>query len=123
MIAPIAAIDLSFSMYQLLCFPIYRVARVRRSDYILIDRHHLAYLNGIEKINCAYCSYANGVLAYTREIAGRTEQYWCPIRHARRTRGPHAHYREFVEYGDAEGYHRRLPMLREELARDRASDE
>jgi hypothetical protein len=119
-VAPLAVLDLSFSIYQLLCFPIYRIAHVRRSDYILIDRHHLAYLNGIEKVNCAYCSYANGVLAYTREIAGRTEQYWCPIRHARRMHGAHAHYREFVEYGDAEGYHRRLPMLREELERDRA---
>ena len=29
--------------------------RVRRSRYFVIDRHHLAYLNGIEKLNCVYC--------------------------------------------------------------------
>jgi hypothetical protein len=63
-----------------------------------------------------YCGYANGVFAYVREVAARTEQYWCPIRHARRMQSPHPHYREFVDYGDAEGYRRRLIPLREELA-------
>ena len=119
MIVPIALLDASFSIYQLLCFPLYGISRVRRSVYIVIDRQHLAYLNGIEKLNCVYCGYANGVLAYVREIAGRTEQYWCPIRHAKPVRTPHAHYREFVEYGDAEGYHRRLPMVREKLKKER----
>jgi hypothetical protein len=122
MIAPIAALDVSFSIYQRLCFPLYRVARVRRSAYIVIDRQHLAYLNGIEKLNCVYCGYANGVIAYAREIAARTEQFWCPIRHATRVRAPHGHYRDFAEYGDAAGYHRRLPMLRDALQRDRASE-
>ena len=98
-----------------MCFPIYGIARVRRSVYIVIDRQHLAYLNAIEKFNCMYCGYANGVLAYVREIAGRTEQYWCPIRHAVRVRAPHAHYRAFVDYGDAKGYRQRLRVLRDEL--------
>ena len=51
-----------------------------RSDFIAIDRHQLAYLNVIEKVNCAYCGYANGVAAYFREVAARTEEYWCPIK-------------------------------------------
>ena len=116
MVVPIALIDASFTIYQGLCFPLYGISHVRRSVYIAaVDRRHLAYLNAIEKVNCVYCGYANGVLAYVREIAGRTEQYWCPIRHAKPAREPHAHYLEFVDYGDAEGYHRRLPMLREKL--------
>jgi hypothetical protein len=115
LIVPIALIDLWISAYQSVCFRIYGIALVRRSSYIVIDRHHLAYLNGIEKFNCVYCGYANGVLAYVREIAGRTEQYWCPIRHARRIRGPHPHYRSFIDYGDADGYRRRLIPLRNEL--------
>jgi hypothetical protein len=116
MVVPIALIDAAFSLYQGLCFPLYGISHVRRSVYIVaVDRRHLAYLNAIEKFNCVYCGYANGVLAYVREIAGRTEQYWCPIRHAKAVRAPHVHYREFVDYGDAEGYHRRLPMLREKL--------
>jgi hypothetical protein len=112
MVVPIALIDASFSFYQGVCFPLYGIAHVRRSTYIVIDRQHLAYLNAIEKVNCVYCGYANGVLAYVREIAGRTE---CPIRHANPVREPHAHYLEFVDYGDADGYHRRLPVLREKL--------
>jgi hypothetical protein len=118
LIVPIAVLDLWVSMYQSICFRVYGVARVKRSTYIVIDRQHLAYLNGIEKLNCVYCGYANGVLAYVREVAGRTEQYWCPIRHARRVHAPHTHYREFVDFGDAQGYHRRLIHLREELADD-----
>ena len=122
MIVPIALLDLWITVYQSVCFRIYGIARVRRSVYIVIDRQHLAYLNAIEKLNCVYCGYANGVIAYVREVAGRTEQYWCPIRHARRMRAPHLHYRQFVDYGDAEGYHRRLIPLRAELRDDDRSE-
>jgi hypothetical protein len=115
MILPIALLDLALTVYQHICFPVYGIRRVRRSEYIVIDRHHLAYLNGIEKFNCVYCGYANGVFAYVREVAGRTEQYWCPIRHAKRVRSPHTQYRHFVDYDDAQGYRRRLVHLREGL--------
>lgn len=115
LIVPIALLDLWMSVYQAICFRVYGIPRVRRSAYIVLDRHHLAYLNAIEKMNCVYCGYANGVFAYVREIAGRTEQYWCPIRHAKRVRAPHVHYREFLDYGDAEGYRRRLIALRQAL--------
>jgi len=122
MIVPIALLDLWITVYQGICFPIYGVARVRRSAYIVIDRQHLAYLNVIEELNCVYCGYANGVFAYVREVAGRTEEYWCPIRHAKRVRAPHAHYHEFVAYGDADGYHRQLPVLRKALEKEHADD-
>ena len=112
---PFVVVDAWASLYQLVCFPIYGIDRVRRSEYIALDRRKLAYLNGIEKANCEYCSYANGLLAYIREIAARSEQYWCPIKHARRIRGPHTHYRLFVDYGDAEGYKHELPVLRKSL--------
>ena len=121
MIIPIAFLDAWVSLYQAICFRAYGIARVKRSAYIVIDRHHLAYLNGIEKLNCMYCGYANGVFAFIREVAGRTEQYWCPIRHAKRVHAPHTHYREFVDYGDANGYHRRLIPLRKELADEPAA--
>ena len=119
MIVPIALIDLWITVYQRTCFPIYGIARVRRATYMVVDRHHLAYLNGIEKLNCVYCGYANGVFAYVREVAGRTEQYWCPIRHASRVKAPHRQYHHFVDYGDAHGYRRRLLPLRAELQEKR----
>jgi hypothetical protein len=104
LIVPLVLLDLFVTVYQAVCFPAYGIAKVRRRDYFVFDRHHLAYLNALEKLNCAYCSYANGLIAYVREIAGRTEQYWCPIKHARRTVGAHPHYASFEDYGDAEAY-------------------
>jgi hypothetical protein len=115
MLVPFALLDLSLSAYQLICFSVWGISRVPRRRYIVIDRHRLGYLNVIEKVNCAYCSYANGVLAYGREIASRTEQYWCPIRHATQIREPHSRTKDFSEYGDAEAYRARLDELRAKL--------
>ena len=95
-IVPLVLLDLFVSIYQRVCFPVYGIPKVNRSDYLIFDRHHLAYLNALEKLNCAYCSYANGLIAYVREIAGRTEQYWCPIKHARRVIGAHPGYSTFA---------------------------
>ena len=73
-IVPLVLLDLFVSIYQRVCFPVYEIPTVNRGDYLIFDRHHLAYLNALEKLNCAYCSYANGLIAYVREIAGRTER-------------------------------------------------
>ncbi len=112
---PMLMLDLFVTMYQWVCFPLYRMPRVRRSDYFVYDRTHLAYLNILEKINCAYCSYGNGLVAYVREVVGLTEQYWCPIKHARRVMQAHPYYHGFVDYGDAESYHAQLEALRAQL--------
>ena len=117
-IIPLMLLDLFVSLYQAICFPVYGIAKVRRGDYLIFDRHHLAYLNLLEKLNCAYCSYANGLIAYVREIASRTEQYWCPIKHARRAVGAHARYAGFEDYGDAEGFRRDLVRHRDSLGKD-----
>ena len=115
MIVPMVLLDAWVTAYQWLCFPLFGIRKVVRRQYIVIDRHKLAYLNWIEKLNCVYCGYANGVFAYVREITGRTEAYWCPIKHGRDTRDAHAQYRQFERYGDAAGYKRRLPALRRAL--------
>jgi len=118
-IFPFLLLDLFVSIYQAVCFPIYGIAKIKRADYLVFDRHHLAYLNALEKLNCAYCSYANGIIAFTREIAARTEQYWCPIKHARRLIGTHARYALFDDYGDGEHYQARLVELRKALAKNK----
>ena len=117
MIVPLLLLDLCVSLYQLVCFPIYRVARVKRGDYFVYDRQQLAYLNFIEKFHCTYCAYANGLLAYASEIVARTEQYFCPIKHARKRLGQHGHYRHFLSYGDAADYAARLEEFRCSLER------
>lgn len=112
MIFPMLFLDVCVSIYQMTCFPIYKIPRVKRSDYIVLDRQHLAYLNWIERFHCSYCAYGAGLIAYVTEIVGRTEQYFCPIKHARKVLGTHGHYLQFLEYGDASDYQKRLEELR-----------
>jgi hypothetical protein len=104
LIVPIVLLDLAVMAYQAICFPVYGIPKVRRRDYLVFDRHQLAYLNAIEKINCGYCSYANGMAAFFRDVAARTEAYWCPIKHARRVLGSHPYYQGFADFGDAAGF-------------------
>ncbi|MEI9893018.1 MAG: hypothetical protein WDN28_03665 [Chthoniobacter sp.] len=111
-LVPIAFLDLVVSVYQALCFGIYGIPKVRRSEYLLLDRRRLAYLNFLEKLNCEYCAYGNGVLAYATEITARTEQYWCPIKHALRAKSMHSRYRFFFDYGDAEHYRQQIEQVR-----------
>ena len=112
---PFALLDLSVLLYQAVCFRAWGLAPVRRRAYFSIDRHKLSYLNALEGLNCLYCSYANGVIGYVREVAARTEQYWCPIRHRRRIRHPHERYAGFAAYGDAAGFRTRQASLRAAL--------
>ena len=115
LIIPFMILDIFVSIYHAVCFPVYGIPKVRRSDHIRIDRQHLAYLNGLQKLNCVYCGYCNGLLSYVREVAGRTEAYWCPIKHAARVDGTHAHYGSFLEYGDADGFEEGMTRSRNNL--------
>ncbi len=117
MIFPLLMLDLCVSFYQWACFPIYGVTKVRRSDYIVFDRHHLGYLNFIEKFHCTYCEYGNGLMSYMAEILARTEAYFCPIKHAHKLLGTHAHYNRFLDYGDATDYEARLEEHRVALGK------
>jgi hypothetical protein len=115
---PLLLFDLCISLYQLICFPVYRIKRVERGDYIIYDHQHLSYLNIIEKAHCLYCSYAVGMLAYAQEIVARTEQYFCPIKHASQVAAAHARYEQFLNYGAAEDFHGKLESFRNALARE-----
>ncbi len=114
LIVPLVLLDLTVSFYQWFCFPLYGIPKVARRRYVVVDRHQLSYLNAVEKLNCVYCGYGNGVLNFAREIAARTEQYWCPIKHARRAAGATDRQNSFVGYGDAEHYRERLQALRKQ---------
>jgi len=116
MALPLGFMHLSIELYQAICFPLYNIPKVKRGHYFTADRQQLPYLNIIEKFNCAYCSYGNAVIAYTREIIGRTELYWCPIKHAKKTLGTHKHYQQFMNFGEYENYHQKAKKLRDELS-------
>ncbi len=114
-IIPAFILEFFLFIYQMINFRIYKIAPVLRKDYFAFDRADLAFLNIIEKINCFYCSYFSGLLGYTTEIIGRTEQFWCPIRHARKLHFHHSHYTKFIPYGDGERYRKELLNLRNDL--------
>jgi len=117
MIIPLLILDLFVSFYQAACFPIYKIAKVRRADYIVLDRQHLEYLNFIEKFHCTYCAYGAGLIAYMCEIVARTEQYFCPIKHARKILGTHGRYASFLDYGEAADYEAKLEEFRIALSK------
>jgi hypothetical protein len=123
MIVPLVVLDLCVSFYQATCFPIYRIAKVRRGDYMVFDRQQLEYLNFIEKFHCTYCAYGNGLIAYAGEIVARTEEYFCPIKHAHKVLGTHARYARFLEYGDATDFASRLEEARQRLCQAPANKE
>lgn len=118
-VIPIAFFDLCLIGYQTICFPIYRIAKVKRSDYIVFDHQHLAYLNFIEKGHCLYCSYAVGVVAYGQEIIARTEQYFCPIKHAQKVACSHSRYERFLDYGEGDQFQDKLESFRDALAEEK----
>lgn len=113
---PFLLLDVFVFSYQAICFPIYGIPKVKRSDFVVFDRADLPFLNLIEKFNCLYCSYGNGVVSFASEVAGRTEQYWCPIKHMRKVRGAHNYYHKFFDYGDAEAYRAGLARLRKQYS-------
>lgn len=117
MVFPMMLLDLCVSFYQWSCFPIYGITKVRRADYIVFDRHHLGYLNFIEKFHCAYCEYGNGLMGYMREILARTEEYFCPIKHAHKVLGTHGRYDRFLDYGDAADFETKLEEFRKGLGK------
>jgi len=116
MIIPAVITDIFVTIYQAVCFPIYKIPKVKRSDYVIIDRYNLFYLDRVEKINCLYCEYFNGVIAYVREIAGRTEQFWCPIKHSRPLRDKHSRYDKFFDFGDYKRYRKELEKRRSDFS-------
>ena len=104
-IVPIVFCDVMMEMYHRICFPLYGIPCVVRKNYIRIDRYKLSYLNWVEKINCAYCGYANGWFRYAGAIAAETEKYWCGITHQKYEgfKTPPYH-KVFLPYGDKEAF-------------------
>jgi hypothetical protein len=116
MVIPAILFDIILFVYQQVIFRIFKFKFIKRSDYILFDRQYLGYLNSIEKLNCLYCSYFNGLMQYASVIAGRTELYFCPIKHAKKVAYQHDYYDEFFRYADE--YQKKLEELRKKSQKE-----
>lgn len=113
MIVPFVIFDVALEIYHNVCFPLFGIPLVKRSRYIKIDRQRLSYLDGLSKLNCMYCGYANGLLHYASVITAATELYWCPIQHEKGEdfSAPRHHHR-FAKYGDIQDLRRVLSLDR-----------
>ena len=115
MVIPAILFDIILFIYQQVIFRIFKFKFIKRSDYIRFDRQYLGYLNLIEKLNCMYCSYFNGLMQYASAVAGRTELYFCPIKHAKKVAYQHDYDDAFFRYGDEEEYQKKLEALRKKF--------
>ncbi len=118
MVVPAFILDIAASIYQTLNFRAYEIPLVERKKYIFIDRHSLMYLNFMEKFFCVYCGYFNGVMQYVSEIAARTEEFWCPIKHSKKVGFKHKRYENYLEYGDSADYHAKRKEIRLKMRRE-----
>ena len=108
-------LDIFLEIYHRICFPLYGLEYIKRSDYIKVfDRNRLQYLGFWDKINCSYCGYANGLINYARVIAGTTELYWCGIRHKQENNfHEQQHHKDFnfSKYGDKKAFEKKYCKL------------
>jgi hypothetical protein len=105
-------------IYHQVSFRLYHLPLVNRSSYIRIDRHKLSYLTPIQKLNCLYCSYANGLLRYAAQIAAETEKYWCGIKHKPSPEYIEPeHHAEFTEYANKKQYEQKYPRHTPEISK------
>lgn len=111
-IVPTIVLHIFVELYHQVCFRLYRIPRVKPGDYFIFDRAQLPYLNWLEKFNCFYCSYFNCLVSYIKEIGGRTEKYWCPIKHSKMLKDQHSNYDIFVDYDDGEELRKKWAELR-----------
>ena len=52
MLIPAIVFDVILFIYLQVVFRVFKFKIIKRSDYIIFDRHYLGYLNPIEKLNC-----------------------------------------------------------------------
>jgi hypothetical protein len=120
-ILPLLLLDAFVSLYQFLCFPIYKIKPLRRSEFIVFDRQELKYLDWISKFHCTYCAYAVGLMGFVSAVIGATEAYFCPIKHHKnKSHGPARKY-PYMAYEQADDFDfdSRLNGMREAMMKQR----
>ncbi len=68
--------------YQTIYFGILDIPKLPRHKYIIMGRYKLPGLSRMQRLNCGYCEYANGVIQWLKAVANQTEIYSCAIKYA-----------------------------------------
>ncbi|MBL4644312.1 MAG: hypothetical protein JKX80_00410 [Candidatus Pacebacteria bacterium] len=114
---PLVFLDVILEIYHQISFRLLKIPRIPRWNYIRVDRHKLSYLTPAQKVFCAYCGYANGLLLYAAEIAAESEKYWCAIMHKTNKDDSFIaplYHRDFIAYGDKDAYDKEVTRAKEE---------
>jgi hypothetical protein len=96
-LGPIIMADIFLVIYQAVYFSIQGIPKIKRSQYIVLDRWDLSKLTIAQKLSCIYCGYANGIAAWAKAVVNQTEVYSCAIKHKYAAPGQE-HQKEFAEY-------------------------
>ena len=94
LIIPIVILDFSVSLYQLIYFTAMEIPKISKKQFVVMERWDLSKLTFLQKINCVYCEYTNGILAYAKAVGNQTEIYSCAIKH-RHALKHHKHEKDF----------------------------
>lgn len=103
-IFPLLLLDAFVWVYQYTCFPVYKIGRIDRAQFILFDRQALHYLDWVSKFHCTYCAYAVGVAAFSTAVISATEAYFCPIKHQHKAAAAVAPTVAYIDYEEPIGF-------------------
>lgn len=102
MAIPMMIADISARIYQVVYFSIHDIPKIKRSDYVVLDRWKMKGLTLRQKINCWYCEYANGVANWLKALVTQTEIYSCAIKHQVVPKGQEKQQEAYYERGEWE---------------------
>ena len=94
MVIPIVILDVWVTFYQFVYFTAMGIPKIKKSEFIVMERWDLSKLTFMQKINCVYCEYANGIFAFAKAVGNQTEIYSCAIRHQHALKD-HAYEQQF----------------------------
>ncbi len=95
---PLVLLDLYTMFYHWSYFGYFDFPKVKRADFVRFDRLNLSKLTVFQKINCLYCEYANGVIAYIKTVINCTEIYSCAIKYQYPRPGTEHHTNHFYDF-------------------------
>ena len=90
-IIPLVVLDVFLWQFQHIYFRFHNIPQITRKEYVIIDRYELKGLYFWQKVNCVYCGYANGIVAFAKAIVNQMEIYSCAIKHVRTPEGQEHH--------------------------------
>lgn len=94
MIIPVFILDVWVTFYQWVYFTTMGIPKIQKNTFVVMERWDLSKLTFMQKINCVYCEYVNGILAFAKAVGNQTEVYSCAIRHNHALKG-HEYEKQF----------------------------